>query len=128
MNTLGIDFGLSKIGLAIATAKIAEPLDVIHYKNKELMLDQIKMICFNEKIQRIVIGISEGKTAEETQKFVDEIKHRIYAQVFTYDETLSTQDAQAMAIEAGMKRSKRHEMEDAMAAAIMLQNYLDSND
>ena len=45
--------------------------------------------------------------------------------VETFDETLSTQDAQRMSKEAGIKQKRRHLMEDAYAAAIMLQNFLD---
>jgi len=46
--------------------------------------------------------------------------------VETFDETLSTYNAQRASIEAGMKRKKRKDMEDAYAATLILQGYLDS--
>ena len=127
MNILGIDFGLSKVGVAIATSKIAEPSIVIHYKDQKLMIEQIKRMCVLEKIEKIVVGISEGEMEKKTKDFIKELKTEIIIPITPFDETLSTLDAQRMGIEAHMKKGKRRRMEDAMAAAVMLQNYIDIN-
>ena len=120
MNFLGIDYGKKKIGLATSEGKLAEPMKVIRYKDIKLLVQQIKQIIQKENIEIIVVGISEGEMAEESKKFAKEIG----AEVF--DETLTSQDAISLSIQAGTGRKKRKKMEDAYAATIMLQNYLDS--
>ncbi len=127
MNILSIDFGLSKIGVGIATSKIADPYTVIRYKNNELLFKTILEIAEKEKIQKIIVGISEGETAVKTREFIEGLKKEINIPIEEFDETLTTFDAQRLSMESGMRRSKRREMEDAIAAAVMLQNYLDMN-
>ncbi len=121
MKILGIDYGRSKVGVAIADGPLAEPLQVIRYKDLTILISQIKKIIEKEKVEKVVVGISEGEIAEESKKFANEIGAE------TSDETLSTLDAQALSREAGISQKKRHEMEDAYAACIMLQNYLDNS-
>lgn len=125
MNILGVDFGLKKVGVAIANGTLAVPLMVLRYEDIKILINKIKSLCEKENIEKIIVGVSEGKMEEETKKFIESLKLKTNITVETFDETLSTQDAQKLAIEAGIKRSKRKEMEDAMAAAIMLQNYID---
>lgn len=126
MKIIGIDFGSKKVGIAIAISKIAEPSVVIRYKDEELLIEQIKRLCANEKINKIVVGISEGEMAKKTREFSISLRKKISIPITEFDETLSTYDAQRLSQESGMKRTKRKKMEDAMAAAVMLQNYLDS--
>jgi putative Holliday junction resolvase len=126
MKILGIDYGRSKVGLAISEGFLSEPLKVIRYKNPKVLSEQIKRIIEQEKVGKVVVGVSEGKMAEESKKFALDISLLSSAIVETFDETLTSHDAQALSMEAGIHRKKRHEMEDAYAAAIMLQNYLDN--
>ncbi len=127
MNILSIDFGLKKVGVGLATSKIAEPYLVIHYVDGGLLIKAIKGILEKEGIEKIVVGISEGEMGNKTRVFIEELRKEVSVPVEEVDETLSTHDAQRLSIESGMKRSKRKNMEDAMAAAVMLQNYLDLN-
>lgn len=120
MITLGIDYGERKIGLAISSGKLAQPLKVVH------SLSEILDIINKEHVEKIVIGISEGQVAKNAKKFAEELKEKTNLEVVEIDETLSTKDAQAMAMEAGIKRKKRKAMEDAYAAALILQSYLDN--
>lgn len=120
MKYLGIDYGKKKIGLAISDGKLAEPMKVIRYKDIESLLQQIKKIIEKEKIEKVVVGIAENEIAKEQKEFAKMLNAK------TYDETLSTQDAQNLSIQSGIQRKKRKKMEDAYAASIMLQNYLDS--
>ena len=119
MKILGIDYGKRKIGLAIADGPLAEPWKVIRYKDKESIEKDVKNIAKEEGIQKVVVGISEGIMGEESKNFAQSLG------ATTFDETLSTQEAQKLSREAGIGQKKRHEMEDAYAAAIMLQNFLD---
>jgi len=127
MTLISIDYGLAKVGIGIAYGPISEPYEVVRYTEPQLLIKRINEICEKEKVEKIVIGISEGRMAKNTEEFIKELKKEIEIPIEKFDETLSTQDAQMMAIEAGMKRTKRKSMEDAIAAAILLQNYLDEN-
>ncbi|KKS96142.1 MAG: hypothetical protein UV71_C0001G0016 [Microgenomates group bacterium GW2011_GWC1_43_13] len=119
MKILGIDYGRRKVGLAIANGPLAAPWKVIKYKDAKVLIENIKEIIRKEGIEKTVVGVSEGEMGEESKKFAREIG------AVTFDETLSTQDAQIRSLEAEIGQRKRHEMEDAYAAAIILQNFLD---
>jgi putative Holliday junction resolvase len=121
MKTLGIDYGKAKVGLAIGEGSLAEPMQVIRYTNIDILEQQIKQVIERENIDKVVVGVSEGEMGEESKKFAKKIG------AITFDETLSTQDAQELSRQAGINRKKRKEMEDAYAASIMLQSYLDTN-
>lgn len=128
MKILGIDYGRSKIGLAIANGNLSEPLKVIGVDSFEDAVKKVIEVIKVEKVDKVVVGISEGKMAEETRKFLSAINNQLSTIRFeTSDETLSSQDAQRLSIEAGLSRKKRRGMEDAYAASLMLQNYLDSH-
>lgn len=116
---LGIDYGRSKVGLSIAEGPLSEPLRVIRYKNIDALISEIKDFIKKEGIEKVVVGVSEGEMGEESKEFAKKFNAE------TFDETLTSKDAQVLSREAGINRKKRHEMEDAYAAAIMLQNYLD---
>jgi len=119
MNILGLDYGRRKIGVAISFGRLAEPLQVIRYKDREKMVAHIQRIVERQRIEKIVVGVSEGEMGEESKDF---------AKIFnaeTFDETLSSHDAIDLSIKSGMGRKKRKEMEDAFAASVMLQNYID---
>lgn len=119
MKYLGIDFGKKKIGLALAEAGLAEPYQIIENGKWEL---EIKKICEEEKIEKIIIGISEGHSEMIAKDFGEKLKVITSLPVEYFDETLTTHDALVKMKEA---KSKRQD-EDAISAAIILQNYLDS--
>jgi len=117
---LGVDYGRSKIGLAVTEGKLAYPWKVIRVRDVEDAVSKIREIVLAEEIGKIVVGVSEGEMGAESKRFADRIG------AVTFDETLTSQEAQRLSIEAGVKKTKRKEMEDAFAASIMLQNFLDS--
>lgn len=121
MKILGIDYGRRKIGVAISQGTLAEPLYVIRYKDTEKMIAHIRRIIEKQKVEKVVVGVSEGEMGEESKEFAKNFDAE------TFDETLSSHDAIKMSIQSGMGRKKRREMEDAFAASVMLQGYLDSN-
>lgn len=120
MKYLGIDYGRRKIGVAISQGNLAEPLQVIRYKDFEKMIAHIKRIIEKQKIEKVVVGVSEGEMGEESKEFAKNFN------ADTFDETLSSHDAITLSIQSGMGRKKRKEMEDAFAATIMLQSYIDN--
>lgn len=127
MKYLGIDYGRRKIGLAVSNGKLAEPFQVIRYKDFDKMIAHVGRIVEKQKIENIIIGMSENEMGEEIKKFGSTIQQfNNLTTVEYFDETLSTHDAIEMSVASGMGRKKRKEMEDAFAASIMLQNYIDS--
>lgn len=125
MTILGIDYGRKKMGLAIATGALADPYKVIKFGSPEEAVSILEKIVRDEGIEKIVVGISEGEMGRESKAFGEELSQKVGIEVEFEDETLSTQDSQALSILAGAGRKKRKEMEDAFAAALMLQSYLE---
>lgn len=127
MKYLGIDYGRSKIGLAMSDGKLAEPYQVIRYKDYDKMIAHIQRIVEKQKIENVIVGLSENEMGEEISRFVETIRLTLNpVPCDVSDETLSTHDAIEMSIASHMGRKKRKEMEDAFAASIMLQSYLDN--
>ena len=123
---MGIDFGRAKIGLAVSEGFLAEPYSVIRYEDEKELLEKIKVLVDKEKIDKVVVGVSEGKSAEEATSFGEKLRE-MGLEIAFFDETLSTVSAQELSREAGMKRKKRKALEDAFAASVMLQSFLESN-
>ena len=120
---LGVDYGRARIGLARAEGGLAEPWKVVQVNSWQDAIRKIGIEVEKEKPDLIVVGVSEGSMGEEQKKFAGALA--VSVPVSTWDEGLSTQDAQALAIQSGAGPKKRRELEDAYAAAIMLQSYLD---
>lgn len=126
MKILGIDYGRKKIGLAIGdtVTKLAEPLPVLSKSN---IKDQISKITIDNDIEEIVIGLPSGKMDGEIKMFGEKLEKQTGVSVEYFDETLTTQDAQEILIASGRKRKSRKEKEDSVAAAIMLQLFIESH-
>jgi RNase H-fold protein (predicted Holliday junction resolvase) len=77
------------------------------------------------QVEKIVLGISEGKMGEESREFGRKLEKKLKIPMIFQDETLTTHEAQKLSIEAGMKRKKRKTLEDAFSATLILQAYLD---
>ena len=86
---------------------------------------ELRDVSVSKGAIKVVVGISEGKMGEEARAFSLSLRKILSIPIDTFDETLTTQDAQKKAIEAGVKRKRRKGLEDAYAAAIILENYLD---
>jgi len=127
MIILGVDFGLKKIGLALSEKTLAYPIKVIRYDREIDAVSEIKKVIELEKVEKIVFGISEGKMERLTKEFAYLTHKETGLPIEFQDETLTTKDAQTLSIQAGIKRGKRHKFEDAYAASLMLQGYLDLN-
>lgn len=126
MVILCIDYGNRKIGVAVSRTALAEPIAVIDNSSPQKALEKVKDIIDREAVSMIIVGLAEGEITEAQQAFGENLQKMLEIPVTFVDETLSTKDAQAKAIEAGLPQKKRREMEDAYAAATILQNYLDS--
>lgn len=120
MKILGVDYGRRKIGLAISEGILSQPLKVIRFSSFEDAVKKTREVQKEFGADKIIVGISEGEMGEESKKFARE------AHAETFDETLSTHEAQRLSREGNVGRQKRKNLEDAYAASIMLQSYLDT--
>ena len=134
MKVIGIDFGLSKVGLAISDPSgiIALPLKVIRYKNKEDLLSELKDISKEKNVNKFVVGypISMNYKENEMTKIINIFKQdmeNMNFEVILEDERLSSEYAKKIMIEQDVKISTNKEMVDLTAASIILQTYLDRN-
>lgn len=123
MRFLAIDFGLKKIGLAISEGDLAEPLAVI--PNQSSVISKMVALCRERKIEEIIVGVAEGKIAKQARSFGEALSRKSGLVVVYQDETLTTKEAIGKMVEVGKKRKYRQEKEDAFAAALILQEYLD---
>ena len=122
-NLLGIDYGRSYIGVALATTPLAEPLMILD--NDEKVLAHIKQAISLNQIDTIVVGISEAAMAQETREFAEKLTPAISTPIVFHDETLTSHEASLKIMHA--KRSTRSDRQDAFQATVMLQDYLDTH-
>jgi len=129
-KVLGIDFGLKKIGLAIADmdSELVMPLETIAVKrDKQNLLRKIDNVCNKEQADKIIIGLPESGLTKQIRNFGEEMKKMTDLPVFYHPETLTTKDALVKMREAGIRKKARRKKEDAVAAALILQNWLTTN-
>jgi len=124
MKYLGIDFGLRRIGLATSEGNLAAPLKIIEVKGFKDAVERVIQEAVEGGFDKIVVGLSEGKMGETISGFVSALKKR-GLDVETIDETLSTYQAISQMIELNIPKAKRQRSDDT-AAALILQNWLDS--
>jgi len=113
MNYLGLDYGAVKIGVALATGPLAEPLTTLKTTKA---LQSIKLLLDKHNIDNIVVG-------DCPESFLDKLSQ--LSIVYRVDETLSSHDARQALMHTTQK--KRRNEEHAAAAAIILQSWLDAS-
>ncbi len=129
---LGIDLGSKRIGLAISdpSGTMAYSLGVIHRKGIGDVLGKIKEFIDEREIGEIVLGLPlrmDGKESAGSQKareFAAILEDAFSIPVHLVDESLSTVQAEEILLEADLSRKKRKKVIDGLAAAVILQSYL----
>jgi putative Holliday junction resolvase len=131
---MSVDYGLKQIGIAITDILqiTASPYGTI--KSLSLKKNALKIldIAKNNDISIIVLGLpinmngEEGEMAKTVRRFIEEIKSISDIEVATIDERLTTAQAERMLVdEFDISRKKRKKLKDKIAAALILQRYLD---
>lgn len=133
---MALDVGDKTIGVAISDPLgiTAEPLTVIKRSaSVKADLREIEDLIRQYDISRIVVGIpimlagEEGVQAGKVREFVERLKRRLRIPVATWDERLTTVEAERALLEADESRAKRRQVIDKVAAAIILRNYMAAN-
>lgn len=123
MVLLGIDYGRKYVGLALSTGLLAEPLTTLKVNPK--LLDRLQQMCFKLEVRKIIIGISEGRMAEETREFARHLQAGLELPVVLQDETLTTHQAIQKLIDTKGKKKLGVGRKDKFAATLILQEYID---
>lgn len=133
MAILGIDYGLKRIGLAVSDPMnlFAHPVETLRRDPEEILLRELKKTIQKREVTEIVVGLpihmngSKGEKAEEVLHFVEWLKERVNLPIVTWDERLTSRQAESLMLEADLSRKRRRLFSDRLAAQILLQSYLD---
>ncbi len=134
MRYLGLDYGTRTLGLSIsdATGLIARSYDVLrHQEDPKQLLESLKPIVQTEQIDAFVLGFPKnmnntvGPRGEATLSFQKQLEEMFHLPVYLMDERLSTKEAESVLIQGNVRREKRKKVIDAVAAVIILQEFLD---
>lgn len=136
MRILGLDYGSKTVGVAVsdATCLIAQPLETIERKQENKLRQtyaRIEALIEEHEAGKIVVGLpkmmnnTEGSRVEATREFAADLERRTGLPVIFVDERLTTVEANRILEATGVCVSGRKEHIDKMAAAIILQSYLD---
>ena len=133
MRIMGLDLGSRRIGIAIGDSitGFAFPSGVIFRKDEKADISEILSQIKKNQIGQLVIGMpismngKKGQQAEATLQFIDLLKKQSTIDIQTWDERLTTVEANRRLREAGSGKIQKG-TEDAVAASILLQAFLDS--
>ncbi len=134
MRNMGLDVGEVRIGIALSdqTGLIAQGHATLERSGWERDLAYLAKVAEEQEVDRFVVGNplnldgSAGRQAELSRDFAERLKEATGLAVVLWDERFTSLSAEKILIEAGVRRKKRRGAIDRMAAAIMLQSYLDS--
>jgi|SRR5690554_879514 len=133
-RVLGIDVGTVRIGIALCDEErmVATPLVTVPGRDQQAALSQIVSLIEEHNITALVAGLpldldgTTGRAAKRTMRFLDRLEKRSGLDVHLIDERLTSVQAERSLLEADLSRSRRKEVVDQVAAALILQSWLDS--
>jgi len=133
MRILAIDHGTRRMGIAFGDDDtcLATPVEYIPAQPFSDFLARLKQLLREREADLILVGMprnmngSYGPAALKVQEFVGVLKETIAIPIKTWDERLTSTQANRFLSQAEVKRDKRRERVDQIAAAILLQSYLD---
>jgi putative Holliday junction resolvase len=130
---LGVDLGEKTIGLALSDVErsIATPLETIRRTKFTPDAERVRALTSRFEVGGLVVGLplnmdgSEGPRAQATRAFVRNLKALLGLPIVFWDERLSTAAVTRTLLDADASRARRDEVVDKMAAAYILQGFLD---
>jgi putative holliday junction resolvase len=133
VRVLALDWGTVRVGVAISDpeGKMAFPLDR-PVKSSDAA-NEIKKICEQNQVEKILLGMpykldkGKGQSSDQVKAFQGKLEQKINLPVELLDERFSTVAAGRLLTEQGLSQKDQREIKDNIAAQIILQQYLDSN-
>lgn len=137
MRIMGLDYGSKTVGVAISDELLitAQGKEIIRREQENKLrrtCARIEELIEEYEVTQIVLGLpknmndTEGERAQKTHEFEEMLIRRTGLPVTLWDERLTTVAADKAMMEAGIRREKRRDYVDMIAAALILQGYLDS--
>ena len=136
MRIMGLDYGDKTVGVAISDELLitAQPIETVERERANKLrktYQRLESLIAEYGVEKIVVGNplnmngTEGERVELARAFAEELQRRTGLEVVMVDERLTTVEANRILEETGVAHSGRKEHIDKMAAAIILQSYLD---
>tara|TARA_Y100000031_G_scaffold149401_1_gene187178 strand:+ start:614 stop:1036 length:423 start_codon:yes stop_codon:yes gene_type:complete len=133
MRSLGLDIGDKRIGVALSDSEgiLASPLTIINCRDEAANIEAITDIINQHQAEQIIVGLprsmdgSLGQQAEKVTVFTQKLCNHTDVPVEFRDERLTTVSAKRLMQATKSKKSRRKARDDAIAAALILQGYLD---
>ena len=138
MRIIGLDYGSKTVGVALSDELgiTAQPIMTIERKSENKLrrtLAKIEELIDEYGVSFVVLGYPKnmdntvGARALATEEFKEHLERRTGLEVVLQDERLSTVESERILMESGIRRENRKEYVDKMAAAVILQSYLDAS-
>ncbi len=135
MRVLGIDIGSARVGVAVGDTAVgvASASEVLNAKDQPAMIRGLARCVEDWEAERVIIGLprslngSEGPAAQRVRRIGSEIAAALPVPIEYCDERFSTVSAQQALHATGVSTRKSRKVIDAVAAAVILQNWLDAN-
>jgi putative holliday junction resolvase len=133
MRIMGLDIGTKRIGVALSdqTRTLAQGKCVVLRKSDDKAISEIGQLIKSCDVDEVVVGMplnmngTKGSRAQDSEKFGKKLAVFSGVSVAYWDERLSTKEIEDILIVASVRRKKRKELLDKMAAQVILQSYLD---
>jgi len=134
-RVLGVDYGSERIGLSLSDPLgiIAQPIEAL--KNDSSLFIHLQQLSTRENVKLIVVGMpfnlkgQQAQKANEVQKFIELLRAKLDIEIVVWDERFTTTIAHRTMLAMGTKKKERQKKDgriDSMAAAIILQGFLDN--
>ena len=132
---MGVDYGDKRIGIALTDAMciIASPFEVYKNIGEEDALNHLNKIIKDYDVDEVAIGLpinmdgTEGDRAIKHRQFGEKLKQLSCVKVHFIDERLTSAEAEEILISSGVRREKRKELIDKIAAQIILQTFMNNH-
>ncbi len=130
---LALDPGTKRIGVALSDELgwFAQPLETYERRTVERDVAHIQRLVERHEVREVVMGLplrldgAAGPQAEAVRRLVQSLERTLTVPVIVWDERLTTKSAERLLIEADVSRRKRRGAVDRVAAALLLQSYLE---
>ena len=133
IRILALDVGTKRIGLAVSDPLgiTAQGLEVLTRKDRASDLERLVQVAREWRVQLVVVGLPRhmdgrlGSSAPQILELVEILQKALGVEVVTWEERLTTAEAERVLIQADLSRRRRRQVIDQLAAVLILQNYLD---
>ena len=131
---LALDYGTKRIGVALSDELgwTAQPLETLERRTLDRDFAHIQQLVNEHDVREVVIGLplrlngEEGPAVQAVHLFVDRLGEVLSVPIVMWDERMTTRSAEELLIAVDVSRKKRKGVVDRVAAAILLQSYLEA--